>query len=138
MGFLGGHISIHQGQPGRFSAYSITMILWVYSRDRMDGRREPVFCLYVDRFSTSYHQLSSTPHRLFISHPDSSPPIPPFAENTPRACLSCLPATMAPNPASNLCTSTACLQLAADMKQSMALNYTKIDPCEDFEQCKSQ
>ncbi|OBS28806.1 hypothetical protein FPOA_02742 [Fusarium poae] len=41
---------------------------------------------------------------------------------------------MAPNPASNLCTSTACLQLAADMKQSMALNYTKIDPCEDFEQ----
>ncbi|RGP61750.1 endothelin-converting enzyme 2 [Fusarium sporotrichioides] len=41
---------------------------------------------------------------------------------------------MAPNPASNLCTSTACLQLAADMKQSMALNYTEIDPCEDFEQ----
>ncbi|KAF5656945.1 endothelin-converting enzyme 2 [Fusarium heterosporum] len=32
------------------------------------------------------------------------------------------------------CTSTACLQLAAEMKQSMALNYTEIDPCQDFEQ----
>ncbi|KAH7193256.1 uncharacterized protein B0J16DRAFT_361375 [Fusarium flagelliforme] len=41
---------------------------------------------------------------------------------------------MAPSAVGNLCTSTACLQLAADMKQSMALNYTDINPCEDFEQ----
>jgi endothelin-converting enzyme len=44
---------------------------------------------------------------------------------------------MAPSAMSaSLCTSTACIQLAAEMKQSMALNYTQIDPCEDFEQCE--
>ncbi|WZH43404.1 Endothelin-converting enzyme 2 [Fusarium acuminatum] len=42
---------------------------------------------------------------------------------------------MAPSAMSaSLCTTTACIQLAAEMKQSMALNYSQIDPCEDFEQ----
>ncbi|CAJ0554865.1 Ff.00g133780.m01.CDS01 [Fusarium sp. VM40] len=35
---------------------------------------------------------------------------------------------------SNLCTSVSCIHIASEMLGSMALNYTEIDPCEDFEQ----
>ncbi|KAM5371410.1 hypothetical protein ACJA88_009397 [Fusarium oxysporum] len=42
---------------------------------------------------------------------------------------------MAPSAvASDLCTSASCLHIASEMLGSMALNYTEIDPCKDFEQ----
>ncbi|KAF4948867.1 hypothetical protein FSARC_13627 [Fusarium sarcochroum] len=42
---------------------------------------------------------------------------------------------MAPNPVgSNLCTSASCVHIASEILGSLALNYTEIDPCEDFEQ----
>ncbi|KAF5583247.1 endothelin-converting enzyme 1 [Fusarium pseudoanthophilum] len=42
---------------------------------------------------------------------------------------------MAPNAvASDLCTSASCVHIASEILGSMALNYTEVDPCEDFEQ----
>ncbi|KAM0081577.1 hypothetical protein ACKRZS_006279 [Fusarium odoratissimum] len=42
---------------------------------------------------------------------------------------------MAPSAvASDLCTSASCIHIASEMLGSMALNYTEIDPCKDFEQ----
>ncbi|KAI7766950.1 hypothetical protein LZL87_013562 [Fusarium oxysporum] len=42
---------------------------------------------------------------------------------------------MAPSAvASDLCTSASCIHIASEMLRSMALNYTEIDPCKDFEQ----
>ncbi|VTT69520.1 unnamed protein product [Fusarium fujikuroi] len=42
---------------------------------------------------------------------------------------------MAPSSAaSNLCTSASCVHIASEILGSLALNYTEIDPCEDFEQ----
>ncbi|KAF4494049.1 endothelin-converting enzyme 1 [Fusarium agapanthi] len=42
---------------------------------------------------------------------------------------------MAPNAiGSNLCTSASCVHIASEILGSLALNYTEIDPCEDFEQ----
>ncbi|KAM0553405.1 hypothetical protein ACHAPJ_007419 [Fusarium lateritium] len=35
---------------------------------------------------------------------------------------------------SNLCTSASCVHIASEILGSLALNYTEIDPCEDFEQ----
>ncbi|XEV03444.1 hypothetical protein FSHL1_008731 [Fusarium sambucinum] len=42
---------------------------------------------------------------------------------------------MAPSAAaSDLCTSASCINIASEVLGSMALNYTEIDPCDDFEQ----
>ncbi|PNP84965.1 hypothetical protein FNYG_01662 [Fusarium nygamai] len=35
---------------------------------------------------------------------------------------------------SDLCTSASCVHIASEILGSMALNYTEVDPCEDFEQ----
>jgi endothelin-converting enzyme len=37
---------------------------------------------------------------------------------------------------SSLCTTPACIHIASEILGNFALNYTEIDPCTDFDQCK--
>jgi hypothetical protein len=37
----------------------------------------------------------------------------------------------------SLCTTPACINIADDILGSMATNHAKIDPCTDFDECKS-
>ncbi|EGU72490.1 hypothetical protein FOXB_17002, partial [Fusarium oxysporum f. sp. conglutinans Fo5176] len=42
---------------------------------------------------------------------------------------------MAPSAAdTSLCTTPSCIFIASDILGNLALNYTQIDPCEDFGQ----
>jgi hypothetical protein len=48
-----------------------------------------------------------------------------------------VPYTVRSDGANGLCTTPACINIADDILGSMALDHGRIDPCTDFDECRS-